>query len=238
MASMASYPRLAPVGALIGDPTRAAMLNELFDGRALTAGELAARAGVAASTASAHLGRLVEGGLLAVVNQGRHRHYRLASSEVADALEGLAALTQAPAASTAAAPFDREILSGLRFARSCYGHLAGRVGVAVRDGLLERDLLRPVGAEHVVTPAGEAWFAGLGVDVAAARRARRSFARSCLDWSERRPHLAGALGDALLTALLERAWLRRLSGERAVELTEAGAHGLQTALGISVTLPA
>jgi DNA-binding transcriptional ArsR family regulator len=239
---MTAFPDLAPIGSLLGEPTRAAMLAELMDGRALTAGELAARSGVAAPTASAHLARLVDGGLLVAVRQGRHRYYRLAGPEVAAALETLAALTPTPAP---ADPFGREVLSGLRFARTCYGHLAGRLGVALRDRLLERDLIVREGIEHVVTPAGDAWFAGVGVDLAAVRRARRSFARACLDWSERRPHLAGALGDSLLAAFVERAWIRRQTGERAVELTEAGAAGLAASLALDpysgratpVTLP-
>ncbi|HEY7201825.1 MAG TPA: winged helix-turn-helix domain-containing protein [Candidatus Dormibacteraeota bacterium] len=237
---MAAFPDLAPIGALLGEPRRAAILAELMDGRPLTAGELAARAGVSPSTASSHLARLVQGGLLSVVREGRHRHYRLAGPRVAAALETLAAL--APP-SPPADPFDREVLSGLRFARTCYGHLAGRLGVAVRDRLVERRLLVPDGIEHRVTPAGEEWFAGLGVDLGAARRARRSFARSCVDWTERRPHLAGAVGDALLAALLERDWIRRRAGERAVDLTEAGARGLAATLGplgahsTPVTLP-
>ena len=231
MASVASFPALAPIGSLIGDPTRAAMLADLLDGRALTAGELAARAGVTASTASSHLSKLVEGGLLDMISQGRHRYYRLAGPQVAGALEALAGLTPPPAAPGL---FEREVLSGLRFARTCYGHLAGRLGVALRDHLLEMNLIRAAGIEHEVTLAGESWFAGLGVEVATARRSRRSFARSCLDWSERRSHLAGALGDALLQALVDQAWIRRLSGERAVELTEAGADGLATSLGLTL----
>lgn len=228
---MAAFPDLAPIGALIGDRTRAAILSELFDGRALTAGELAARARVAPPTASGHLAKLVAGGLLEVVSQGRHRYYRLAGPRVATALETLAAL--APGAAAPDDAFDREVLGGLRFARSCYRHLAGRVGVDVRDRLLELDLLRPDGAEHRVTAAGEAWFADLGVDVAAARAARRAFARTCLDWSERRPHLAGSLGDALLDALVRRAWISRRPGERAVDLTAAGAAGLASSLGLT-----
>src|SRR2546429_3922082 len=183
--AMAASPDLAPVAALVGEPARAAMLTELLDGRALTAGELAARAGVSPSTASAHLSRLVEGGLLAVVSQGRHRYYRLAGRPVASALEALAAL--APPAE-AHGPFQREVLAGLRFARTCYGHLAGGLGVALRDRLLAAELITEEGVEHRVTAAGERWLTGLGVDLDAARRARRSFARACLDWSERRPH--------------------------------------------------
>jgi DNA-binding transcriptional ArsR family regulator len=229
---MGGFPDLAPVGSLLGDPARATMLSELCDGRALTAGELAARAGVSPSTASAHLSRLVAGGLLAVVAQGRHRYYRLAGERVAHALETLAALAPVAAARD---PFEQEVLTGLRFARTCYGHLAGWLGVALRDGLLERGVLREAGAEHRVTRAGEAWFAEVGVDLAAARRGPRSFARACLDWSERRPHLAGSLGDSLLAALVGRGWVSRQPGERAVELTGAGRQALRASLGL--TLP-
>jgi DNA-binding transcriptional ArsR family regulator len=231
---MGSFPDLAQVGALVGDQTRAAMLTELMDGRALTAGELAARAGVSPSTVSAHLTRLVEGGLVVVVRQGRHRYARLAGPRVAAALESLAWLAPAPRPRD---QFEREVLSGVRFARSCYGHLAGRLGVAVLDRLVERELVLPDGIEHRVTDVGAAWFGGLGVDLEAARRARRSFARACLDWSERRPHLAGAVGDAMLTALVERGWLQRRPGERAVDLTEAGRRGLESSLGLSLQRP-
>lgn len=210
------------------------MLSELMDGRALTAGELAARAGVSPSTVSAHLARLVQGGLVVVVRQGRHRYVGLAGPDVASALESLAWLAPSP---RPRGPFEREVQSGLRFARSCYGHLAGRLGVALRDHLVERELIRPHGVEHQVTDAGAAWFGGLGVDLEAARRARRSFARACLDWSERRPHLAGAVGDAMLAALVERGWLRRHPGERAVDLTGAGRRGLEASLGLTLQRP-
>jgi DNA-binding transcriptional ArsR family regulator len=228
---MSAFPDIAPVGALLGDPTRAAMLAELMDGRALTAGELASRAGVSASTASTHLARLVAGGLVVVVNQGRHRHHRLAGPQVASVLESLATLAPPPAPRDR---FEREVLSGLRFARSCYGHLAGCLGVAVRDRLLERELIGEDGCEHRILPAGGHWFAALGVDLDAAGRARRSFARACIDWSERRPHLAGAVGDALLTSLVERGWLLRHSGERTLELTAAGRRGLEVSLGLTL----
>jgi DNA-binding transcriptional ArsR family regulator len=227
---MSGYPDLAAVAALIGEPARSTMLSELSDGRALTAGELAARAGVSASTASAHLSRLVAGGLLVAAAQGRHRYYRLASPQVAEALESLAVLTSPP---EARGVFNRSVLSGLRFARSCYGHLAGRLGVDVRDRLVELDLIVEDGAEHRVTPAGERWFGQLGVDIEAARRARRAFARVCIDWTERRPHVAGSLGDAMLAALVEHDWLRRQPGERTLELTPAGRHWLEATLGLT-----
>jgi len=228
---MSAFPDLAPVGALLGEPTRAAILTELFNGRALTAGELASRAGVSASTASAHLSRLVEGRLLSVVSQGRYRYYKLAGPHVAAALEALASLAPAPVAHGA---FEGEVLTGLRFARTCYGHLAGRLGVAVRDRLLEAEFVCEDGLEHRVTPAGARWFGEFGIDLEVVRRARRSYARACLDWSERRPHLAGALGDALLQSMLDRDWLRRQCGERAVELTRAGYRGLEASLGLAL----
>src|SRR5437588_17511 len=172
---MPAYPDLAPVAALIGDPTRATILTELFNGAALTAGELAARSGITAPTASSHLGKLVEGGLLAMVRQGRHRYYRLASPEVAAALEGLVGLAPAPRARN---PFDREVLSGLRFARSCYGHLAGRGAVALRARRARRRPdrgrpARPGGARP--DPAGPAWRTR---GVLASRGGRRSGDRS------------------------------------------------------------
>jgi DNA-binding transcriptional ArsR family regulator len=227
-----AFPDLAPIGALIADPTRATMLAELLDGHVLTAGELAARTGVTAQTASWHLSKLVEGGLLAVVSQGRHRYHRLAGPHIAEALEGLGGLAPMP---KARGRFEREVLSGLRFARSCYGHLAGRLAVAMRDRFLAMGLIVPVGIEHEVTPAGESWFGRIGVDVEAARASRRSFARACLDWSERRPHLAGALGDALLAALVERGWILCHSGERAVELTQAGRRWVTSSVGLELS---
>ncbi len=226
---MHTDPSLATVAGLIGDATRAAILLELMGGRALTATELATRAEVAPSTASDHLARLVGGGLLSCVAQGRHRYYRLASAEVARVVEALGVLTP-PARE--AARFEPELVHSLRFARTCYDHLAGQLGVAIADALIERQILVPEGDGFRLTPDGERWLANLGVDVARARRLRRAFARACLDWTERRPHLAGALGSALLARLLDLGWLERIDGERAVELTPLGQAGLGAELGI------
>jgi DNA-binding transcriptional ArsR family regulator len=220
---MRSSPDLASIGALLGDQSRAVMLAELLDGRALTATELAARARVAAPTASGHLAKLVAGNLLAVEVQGRHRYYRIASGEIADVLEALGTLVPQAAGRT---PSEGEAVAGVRFARSCYDHLAGRLGVRLRQGLIEQGFLVADGAEHQVTPTGAAVLASFGVDVQRARQGHRAFARACLDWSERRPHIAGSLGAALLHRLLERHWLVRCAGSRELELTPAGRQGL------------
>jgi DNA-binding transcriptional ArsR family regulator len=227
-----AFPDLAPIGALIADRTRAAILAELVDGHLLTVGDLAARTGVTAQTASWHLSKLVEGGLLVVVRQGRRRYHRLAGPHVAEALEGLGGLAPMPKTRD---KFEREVLSSLRFARSCYGHLAGRLAVAMRDRFLAMGLIVPLGIEHEVTPAGESWFGRVGVDVEAARATRRSFARACMDWSERRPHIAGALGDAMLAAMVERRWISCQTGERAVELTEAGRMWVTGVVGVDLS---
>jgi DNA-binding transcriptional ArsR family regulator len=226
-----SHPNLAAVAALIGEPSRAAMLVELLDGRALTATELAVRAAIAPSTASDHLGRLLDGGLLSCLSQGRHRYYRLASPRVARVLEALGVLASPTSPRDR---FEAELLEAVRFARSCYDHLAGWLGVTVADALLARQLLRDEAGGFQLTPVGERWCAELGLDLAGAHHTRRAFARGCLDWSERRLHLAGSLGAALLARLLELGWLERIKGERALQLTPAGQAGLQASLGLQL----
>jgi DNA-binding transcriptional ArsR family regulator len=212
-------PNVAAVGALMGDPARAAMLAALFDGRALPASELAFRSGVSPQSASAHLAKLVDGGLLEVTSSGRHRLFRIASSEVAHALEALTAIAR-PAEIVALS--QSTAMERLREARSCYDHLAGRLGVAVTDALLENRAIRKAGDDFDVAENGDAFFSELGVDVGQARSSRRSFARYCIDWTERRPHLAGSLGAALFDRFLQAGWLRRRTSERALEITPAG----------------
>lgn len=215
---------IAPVAFLLADRARATILLALADGRVLPACDLALQAGVKAPTASAHLARLVDGGLLAVERQGRHALYRLASPRVARALEALSVLAPArPAGSF------RESQHGkaLRVARSCYDHLAGQLGVAVTAALLGRGALRARGGAYVLTSSGARALRRLGVDVEAARGTRRAFARPCLDWSERRHHLAGALGAAVLDRLLATGWLRRRRSTRALEVTARGWRGLR-----------
>jgi len=224
----------ASLAALLGDPARAAMLQALLGGEALTAGELARIAGISAPTASAHLARLVEGGLVTVHRQGRHRYHRLASEEVAAAIEMLGGLTLSvtPARSW---PHGEEF----RTARLCYDHLAGRLGVALHGALVERNWIAPVAGGWSATPAGEEGLDALGVDLPAARRARR-FACDCMDWSERRPHLAGGLGREIAACCLRRHWIWRLPPQgtvdplarRRLRLTPEGARQLGEALGI------
>ncbi|HYF64660.1 MAG TPA: helix-turn-helix domain-containing protein, partial [Herpetosiphonaceae bacterium] len=175
------------------------------------------------------LARLVDGGLLRVNSRGRHRYYQLRSPEVGRALEALA--TIAPQARIRSLN-ESEAGRALRFARTCYDHLAGAVGVALTEAMVARDLLAPAGEGYAVTGAGQAWCAGWGLDLARLRQGRRVFARSCLDWSQRRPHLAGALGAAITGGLFERGWIVRSPGSRAVRLTEAGRAGLLHEFGL------
>lgn len=222
---------IAPVAALLADPARAAMLTAMLDGRALAAGELARLAGVSPPTASSHLARLLSGGLVTVVSQGRHRYYRLAGPDIASAIEVLARI--APRAPVRSLRQSRQA-EALAEARTCYDHLAGRAGVALLDALLARGLL--CGADGGdpaldVTEEGTARLAEFGVDARALRRSRRTFAASCLDWTERRPHLGGALGAAITARLLDLGWVERGPARRAVLVTTAGARALAATFG-------
>jgi DNA-binding transcriptional ArsR family regulator len=221
---------IADLAALLADGTRASFCLALLDGRAWTAGELARSAGVAPSTASDHLTRLVRGGLLVEERQGRHRYVRLAGPSVAQLIEDLAG--HAPPA-----PAPRPTLTAattgaaLAYARTCYDHLAGRLGVLMLDALLAGGMLDRSGG-LALTPTGLDWLSGLGVPVEPLRAARRPLVRDCLDWTERRPHLAGALGAALCNRFLDLGWTARGTG-RAIRLTPAGATELASALGLA-----
>ncbi|MFC0505852.1 ArsR/SmtB family transcription factor [Micromonospora costi] len=222
-------PALAQLAALLADTSRARICLALLDGRAWTAGELARAAGVAPSTTSDHLSRLVEGGLLAEERQGRHRYLRLADPDVAQLIEDLAGRA-APVAQPARSLRAARATTALAYARTCYDHLAGRLGVLLHDTLLDRALLDRAGG-LTLTPAGLDWCADLGLPVAPLRASRRPLLRDCLDWTERRPHLSGALGAALCARLLDLGWLARGTG-RAVRLTPAGVPALAAALGL------
>jgi DNA-binding transcriptional ArsR family regulator len=223
---------LAEIGAAIGEPARAAILTALMDGRALTAGELAYFARVTPQTASEHLRRLCELRLLAVLQQGRHRYFRLASPLVAQMVEsiGVVATVQAPPRYRPASRVD----AAMRAARMCYDHLAGRLAVDIADRMIERAYLAldPEGGE--LTPAGSRFLAGLGVALPKEAAARRAFCRPCLDWSERRFHLAGYVGAALARHCLDQSWVARVRDSRAVLVTETGRSAFSEAFGVEI----
>lgn len=210
---MRADPRLAEIAALVGDPARANILSALSDGRALSASELAYFAGVSPQTTSGHLAKLTEAQLLAVEKQGRHRYYRLATARVAHMIEGIMAVAGAPRADRPPAKAD----AGLRLARTCYDHLAGRLGVGLADALHQRGhvVLTEDGGE--VTEAGVEFLSHFGVDLVEARRRRRIYCRPCLDWTERRAHLAGAVGAALAARCFDLGWLKRQRDTRALK---------------------
>lgn len=221
-------PNIAAVAALVGDPSRAIMLDVLLDGRARTAGELAREANVTPATASGHLAKLVDGDLLAVAHQGRHRYFRLASAEVAHLLESLAVFAgERRVPKTPRFPKD----DAMRTGRTCYDHLAGRLGVALADGLVAGGFLDRLDDGFAITAEGGAKFERLGVDMATLQRRSRPLVRSCVDWSERRFHLAGSLGVGLLDLMMDREWLRRAEG-RTVTVTPTGQRGFREAFGI------
>jgi DNA-binding transcriptional ArsR family regulator len=268
---------VVPAASLLAEPTRAAMLTALLDDRPLAAGELARIAGVSPATASAHLARLLGGGMVTVIRQGRHRYYRLAGPEIAAAMEAIARLSPAIPVRSLRQSQDATALAQ---ARTCYDHLAGRAGVALLEALLARGLLAPAldggwpanGAGHAgrhlgpagdghpgggrsasgtrladtsapqadglpdrfeVTAAGFATFSSFGLDIETLKRARRRFAGACLDWTERKPHLNGALGAAVTARLLGLGWIERGPRRRAVRITPAGAEGLAATFGYS-----
>jgi DNA-binding transcriptional ArsR family regulator len=223
--TMASNARFAEVATLAGDPARASILHALLDGRALTASELARAAGVTPQTASEHLGRLVAGGLLRVEKQGRHRYHRLASGEVAQMMESImqvASRLEAMRAPVVTGPRDEALRAG----RTCYDHFAGRLGVALTDALVQRGHLQLAADAGLLTASGVELFGKLGIDVPGLLdergKRRRVFCRPCIDWSERRPHLAGAVGAALCTQSFAKDWVKRIEGTRGVRVTPRG----------------
>ena len=216
---MKEGPDIAQVGALIGDPARANMLSALMGGKALTASELATAAGITQQTASAHLARLEAGGLLVQRKQGRHRYFALADDEVGLLLEGLMGFAANRGfLRTRPGPRDPE----LRKARVCYNHLAGDFGVRMLDRLVADGNMTLDGDEIALTASGESRMAALGIDLAPLQAQRRPLCRTCLDWSERRSHLAGALGEALLTRFIEIGWAKREVGSRVIRFTAPG----------------
>jgi DNA-binding transcriptional ArsR family regulator len=231
MWAMKESVQISEVAALVGDPARANMLSALMDGRALTAGELAYAAGVSPQTTSGHLAKLTEARLLVPQKQGRHRYYRLATPAVGRMIEGIVAVAvDGPPRHSPPGKFD----AALRNARTCYDHFAGRLGVGLADALVARGhvMLGDDGGE--VTESGVDFLSGFGIDLAAARQRKRAFCRPCLDWTERRPHLAGAVGAALASRCFDMRWFERMRDSRALVITPAGRRGLAEVFGLSL----
>jgi DNA-binding transcriptional ArsR family regulator len=223
----AHEPRIARVAAMIADPARSLMLAYLLSGEFASAGELAAAASVQPATASGHLAKLQEADLVVCEARGRHRYYRLADQDVAHALEALALVAERP---THARMWEHPTRSRLRFARCCYGHLAGELGVNLLTAMLARQALTAAHDGYALTPQGQQWLAGLGM-APKPPTGRRRFAYPCLDWSQRRDHLAGQLADEMLAHFVAKGWIRRADG-RALALTPLGQQVLMPALGL------
>ncbi len=216
---MREGPDITRIAALIGDPARGAMLSALMTGRAFTAGELATEAGITAPTASGHLAQLADAGLIVPRKQGRHRYFELRDTDVAETLEALAVLAAASGhLRTRTGPND----AALRAARLCYDHLAGARGVRIFDVMAARGLLVVEPGALVLSQQGENFVQALGVEVDPMRKMRRPMCRACLDWSERRSHLGGALGAALFSRFVEAGWVRREAENRHVMFTPPG----------------
>ena len=224
---MKDGPNIARIAALLGDPARADVLTALLADRALTATEFAAVAGVTKQTMSAHLSKLLAAALVVVEQQGRHRYFRLADEDVARLLESLMGVAFRTGA-------VRLLLSprepALRKARVCYDHLAGELGVTAYEALLRRGALLASAEDLRLSASGALWFKHFGIDVEAVARQRRAFCRPCLDWSERRHHLAGSLGAALLTRLLDLKWAARDANSRVIRFTAPGLRSFQNLL--------
>jgi DNA-binding transcriptional ArsR family regulator len=234
---MVNTNRMAEIGTLVGDPARAAMLGALLDGRALTAGELAGVAGITPQTASSHLSRLSGAGLIAVAHQGRHRYHRLATAEVARMLEGLMQIASLgedrPGRKLVTGPRD----AAMRAARTCYDHFAGRLGVAITDGLVERGHVEFDDEAGMVTETGLKALGRAGIALpdggTKPARATRPMCRPCLDWSERRPHIAGKLGAAICAQYFDKGYVRRIKGTRALDITPPGRQALRDMFGVT-----
>ena len=216
---MKEGPDISHIAALIGDPARANILTALMDGRALTASELAEEAGVTLSTASGHLSKLADAELLSPRKQGRHKYFQLAGADVAEVLEALMGLAARRGATRVrTGPRDAQ----MQTARVCYNHLAGRLGVQMYRSLLAQGVLVEQGEDVTLTPLGVTFVGEFGIDINGLRAGRTKLCRTCLDWSERRNHLAGSLGRAMLTRMEDSGWLRRDPKSRAVIMSATG----------------
>lgn len=229
---MQQEPDLATIAALIGDTTRATILAALMGGDALPASELAYRAQITPQTASSHLSKLLDGGLIKVTPNGRHRYYALKNHEVAQLLETLqlvAPMRQSPV--KRASKVSEELCE----ARTCYDHLAGQLGVAVRQALVHKNYLVDGEAQYTLTPDGIAWLASVEIDVDKLHKKRRKFAYPCLDWSERQFHIGGSLGAAIANLFFEKHWVQRKSHSRALHITSIGKHYLYNEFAVDLS---
>ena len=230
LAAPANANTISAIAALIGDPARANILPALIGGKALTAGELAYCAGVSAQTASGHLSKLLDGGLVTVEKQGRHRYHRLASTSVAEAFESLSGLASAgPKRQRTTGPKD----AAMRQARTCYDHMAGRLAVAITDALTSRDLIVVEDRSGFITDKGRKFFSQIGLDIDPVAKSTRPLCRTCLDWSERRMHLGGRLGASLLKRSVECNWVRPGKDSRTLSITPRGELDFHKLFGIS-----
>lgn len=220
---------IASIAKLIGDPARACMLQALLAGRALTAGELAQLADISPQTASSHLNKLVAGSLLVIHAQGRHRYYQLANRQIAHLLETLMHIAPVTTSNNAHPP-----LTEIRYARSCYDHLAGKVGVAITQAFLKNKFIKRNEQDYQLTSAGKKFFAQCNIDIEQLIQQRRRLAYPCLDWSERVHHLAGALGAAFLKYALEKRWFLRIKDSRALQITTEGKMQIKRLLKIEL----
>lgn len=217
--------------ALVGEPVRATILWTLLDGKAFTATELAIAADTSASNISMHLAKLVDAGLLKSESQGRHRYYAFSGKEIAHAVEALAALM--PYSSKKLSPVHK-IDPAIQQCRTCYDHLAGKTGVAITDALLKQRLIITDDGGFELAPKGKKWFLSMDIDIDELQQQRRSFLRPCLDWSERRYHIAGSLAAALLDKMLQQDWIRKTKNSRAVVVTAKGQKNLYETLKVVV----
>ncbi|MEK5240409.1 helix-turn-helix domain-containing protein [Paenibacillus sp. FSL L8-0470] len=228
---MKANSNVAVIASLVSETSRAAILTVLLDGRFHAASELAYMAGIQPQTASFHLAKMVNANVVAVEKQGRHRYYGIRNQEVAQVMESLLSLAPpVPIKSLRQASEDK----ALRYARTCYDHLAGSIGVQLTNALLRAGILREDKEGFAVTEDGEDFFASFQIDVEQVKKKRRSFSHKCLDWSERRHHLAGALGSALLEKLLEVNWVQRLPNTRAIKITSEGKRGFKEVFSLDV----
>jgi DNA-binding transcriptional ArsR family regulator len=224
---------VAELGALVADPSRVEMLTALLDGERHSAGELARTAGLSPQAASAHLTRLTDGGLIRATRAGRRRLFELDRPEVGYMLESLGAATRSIPADAS----RRRAGEPTRFARTCYDHLAGQVAVRLTRAWVARGILKPAAGGFELPRHGERWFAAQGIDAAPLRRERRAFARACLDWTEREPHLGGSLGAAWLQRCVAERWVKRSADTRAVRISDSGRSAFRALLGVDATAP-